>query len=167
MFWKTIPKEEKVNDAKAKKASKSSKVHHFHNNPEKSWSYYGVTAKSELNGLIKVNKLDTTSTADSSIWSATLEQVLKEQDEAMDVDEDNQDEYFFTPEGITRVPFTSWDFDLLGTSKHSSYFQGNSYIGDADYHSCKIKSPRRSNNKNQNAAYSHTPSNSPHHSPVK
>lgn len=164
MFWKTTPKDGKPSDEKTKKSPK--KAHHFHNNPEKSWRYYGVTAKSELNSLIKIDKFDTSSTADSSIWSASLEQMLKEQDEAMDVDDDNgQDEFFFTPEGITRVPFTNWAVDLLGTSKHSSYFQGNSYIAEADNNTYKLKAPRRFRFKNQ--AYSHTPSNSPLPSPVR
>lgn len=167
MFWKSSQKEGKTREEKFQKNSKSGKVHHFHQNPEKAWSYYEVTAKSELNSLIKVEKRNTTSTADSSVWSATLEQFLKEEDEAMDVDEDNQDDFFFTPEGISRVPFSSLEVDLLGTSKHSSYFLGNSYIAEEDNRSYKIRATRRFQNTGHSQAYSHTPSNSPHQSPVK
>lgn len=127
MFWKTSPKRE----GKGKKsgASPSSPTPHwFHVNPTKPWSYYNNTSQAELYDLVKVKKVDTATASESSTWSYTLEKLMKEQsDEAMCVDEDEDSGFFCTPEGITRVPFTSWEYDLMGTARLASYYQGDVY----------------------------------------
>lgn len=139
MFWRSpstaSPKKDACKNS-SRKDVKPREVHHFHNNPAKSWSYYDKVAQSELNSLlIQVPKKETSSTAESSTWSASVEQLLQEE-EAI-VDDDDLNNYFLCPEGVTRVPFSAWEVDLLGTSRRSSYFQGNvsAYL------------PKRTNNK--------------------
>jgi len=101
---------------------KERKVHHFHDNPAKSWSYYDNAAQSERNSLIKAPKLDSTSTTESSAWTTSIEQLLLE-DEPLEDEAFTEYAYFFCPEGVTRVPFALWEVDLQGTARLSSYFQ--------------------------------------------
>ena len=127
MFWrtspKTSPKRESGSPNKNRKVStpKERKVHHFHDNPAKSWSYYDNAAQSERNSLIKAPKIDTTSTTESSTWTTSIEQLLLE-DEPLE-EEEVFTEYFFCPEGVTRTPFSVWEVDLQGTARLASYFQ--------------------------------------------
>lgn len=126
MFWRSPASSPKKECCKSggRKEVKPREVHNFHNNPAKSWSYYDKVAQSELNSLtIQAPKRETSSTAESSTWSASVEQLLQEEEAT--VDEDDLNEYFLCPEGVTRVPFSIWEVDLLGTSRRSSYFQGN------------------------------------------
>lgn len=127
MFWRAAsnasPKKDSCKST-GRKDVKPKEVHHFHNNPAKSWSYYDKVAQSELSSLtIQAPRKETSSTAESSTWSASVEQLLQEEEAT--VDEDDLNEYFLCPEGVTRVPFSVWEVDLLGTSRRSSYFQGN------------------------------------------
>jgi len=126
MFWRAASTASPKKDggkASGRKEAKPKEVHHFHNNPAKSWSYYDKVAQSELSSLtIQAPRKETSSTSESSAWSASVEQLLQEEDT---VYEDDLNEYFLCPEGVTRVPFSVWEVDLLGTSRRSSYFQGN------------------------------------------
>ena len=124
MFWRAAstasPKKDSCKTSGIKDV-KPKEVHHFHNNPAKSWSYYDIVAQSELSSLtIQAPRKETSSTSESSTWSASVEQLLQ-----ATIDEDDLNEYFLCPEGVTRVPFSVWEVDLLGTSRRSSYFQGN------------------------------------------
>jgi hypothetical protein len=148
--------------------SPAKKMHAFHSNPAKSWSYYNQTSQHELFDVIKARKTETASTSESSAWSRPLEALGYEKcEDAMSVDEDEEegeDEVLLTPEGVTRIPFTSWEVDLLGTARLSSYYQGSPHYA--------LKSPRRLTPMSvsvsalrQVAQYSNTPHNSPRPSP--
>mmetsp|Transcript_2407 Transcript_2407/g.3774 ORF Transcript_2407/g.3774 Transcript_2407/m.3774 type:complete len:237 (-) Transcript_2407:103-813(-) len=121
--------------------------------PRKGWvraSYYESAGFAELQKLVTeqappILSKRTASTEESSTWAESLMQRLKDQEkksssyaslgmqeaaseegDASDGGDDAEDtDYYMTPEGITRVPFMPWEMDLLGTSKLSSYFQGN------------------------------------------
>ena len=166
MFWKSTTKEVKqviVNkDSNNSSTTTGAKrtIHHFHDNPAKKWGYYDDTAKPELIDVISVKKRPTASTLESSVWSDSMAQLMKEQDDEYNSDEDGgENEFFFTPEGITRIPFAMWEVDLLGTSKLSSYFQGNSYSPVAAGQS--KKAPKASFSQDKFQTYSNTPLNSP------
>lgn len=160
MFWRTSPKRDgrgKKNDS----SPSSPTPHRFHVNPSKPWSYYNNASQAELYDLVKVRKADTATTSESSTWSYTLEKLMKEQsDEAMCVDEDEDEGsgFFFTPEGITRVPFTSWEYDLMGAARLASYYQSDAYQHSAKDGRCKA---RAMTSFQQAAHCASTPHNSP------
>jgi hypothetical protein len=129
LFWRTSPKK----DERGRKNGASPKPHSFHVNPSKSWGYYNSASQAELYDLVKVRKSDTATTAESAAWSYTLERLAKEQDDdAMSVESEEGQGIFFTPEGITRVPFTQWGVDLPGTARLSSYYQSETYQSTGD-----------------------------------
>jgi hypothetical protein len=170
MFWRT--KESKGASSRDKRSSSKSpakKTHAFHVNPAKSWSYYNQTSQHELFDIIKAKRTETASTSETSAWSSRPAGVFgyEKCGDEMSVDEDGtedeEDEVLLTPEGVTRIPFTSWEVDLLGTARLSSYYQGSPHT--------VLKSPRRlapmsmSALRQAAAQYSNTPHNSPRHSP--
>jgi hypothetical protein len=169
MFWRT--KESKVASSRDKRSSANSprtKTHAFHVNPAKSWSYYNYTSQNELFDVIKAKRTETASTSENSVWSHRVGVFGYEKcGDEMSVDEDGndgeEDEVLLTPEGVSRIPFTSWEMDLLGTARLSSYYQGSPHT--------VVKSPRKlapmtmSALRQMAAQYSNTPHNSPRHSP--
>lgn len=163
MFWKSSSKE------KDKKPSpRTVKSHGFHDDPSKSWGYYNSTAKLELQGLVTVKKTETATTSESTAWTRQFDVLSYDGDgegEPMIVDDQQEleEEVLLTPEGITRVPFTSWEVDLLGTARLSSYYQRRVYSAfkgaRTTYQSMAFR---------QAAQNSSTPHNSPrpHMSPI-
>jgi hypothetical protein len=121
MFWRSSPKTSPKDPARKEAANKSRKVHQFHSNPAKSWSYYDN--RTELYDLIDVKKHDTSSLTDSSEWTSSIEQLLRE--DTISEDDQEINDFFLCPEGVTRLPFTTWEIDLHATSRLSSYFQKN------------------------------------------
>ena len=157
MFWRSSTNKE----VKDKTASKPSS-HPFHVNPSKSWGYYTSTSQAELLCLIKAKKNDTATTTESSKWSLNWGTHSHEQDEedCMDVEvdddddsnSDDDDDIIMTPEGINRTPFTTWEVDLLGTARLSSYYQSRVYSSLKNTHSAAFKLAAQNSN---------TPNNSP------
>ena len=131
MFWKGSCKDCKSSDGKKSKIKTNENHRSFHTNPNKSWGYYNRTSQSELTSLIVAKKQATASTSESYDWSYTLKKFMYDQDsDAMDVvDEDEDEQIIYTPEGITRIPFTTWEVDHSPTARLSSYFQRAAYSG--------------------------------------
>jgi hypothetical protein len=127
-------------------------AHSYHCNPAKRWGYYDTTAKAEYD-VIRCNKKLTSSTTDSSSWTISTERLslLEVPDHDSNADEsddpDESDSFFVSPEGINRVPFTTWELDVLHSSKLASYYQhGGSLIGGGGLGSSKY-------NTNGNTSY--------------